>query len=164
MEEKVMKGKRGGYRNRDLLKKLAKEYKDALGKVREIFELIASGAYAEKGNKSIKVNAPSFVDIVLIPVLAKLAEMLPEYDVEVPLKGQVEPDDKGYFHLRVGGRIVAGVNFGGIDSHFIKVTLFPSNRPWGNPIMVGSMADLHSIVKMVIHITGIPKTRTHDTE
>ncbi len=104
------------------------------------------------------------MEIVLIPVLAKLAEMLPEYDVEVPVKGQIEPDEKGYFHLRVAGRIVAGVNFGGVDAQCIKVTLFPSNRPWGNPIMVGSMAELHSLVKMVILITGVPKTRTHETE
>ncbi len=151
------KQKRGGYREKDHLKKCIQTYGTALAEVRKTFELIASGAYAEKGNKPIKVQPPSFVDIVFRPMLEKLDEVLPEYDVEVPPKESIEPDDRGYFPLRIAGSTVAGINFGGTDARYIKVTLFPRGRPWGNPLHVDSMAGLTEIVKMVIRITDIPE-------
>jgi hypothetical protein len=139
---------------------MIREYGTALAVVRETFDRIASGAYAEKGGKQIKITPPSFVEIVLLPALEKLAGGLPQYDVEVPAKESVEPDDRGYFRLRVSGQTVAGVNFGGADAKFIKVTLFPSGRPWGNPLHVDSMTRLQEIVEMVIRIAGIPQKKT----
>ncbi len=156
MTEKKTRKKRGGY-HRDPLKKMIRAYNVALAEVRAIFERIASGAYAEKGNRPIEIDPPGFVDIVLLPMLVKLADALPEYDVEVPRMEEIEPDDKGCFPLRVAGRTVAGINFGGADARYIKVTLFTRGRPWGNPLLVDSMPRLVEIVTMVIQITSIPK-------
>lgn len=150
---------RGGFYERDLLKKVTKEYHTALGNLWEIFRQIASGTPIEKGNKPIKSLQPSFVDIIFLPVIAKLAEMLPEYDVDLPQKEEIEPDDKGHFRVSIGGRTVVGITFGGPEAQFINVTLFTSsNRSWGEPLQIDNMKDLKKLIETVAHIRAISKT------
>jgi hypothetical protein len=162
MENNVKKGKRGGYHERDLLKKVVRQYKTAIIEVKSQFDLLISGALSANGRKPVKIQPPDFVQIILIPIIQRLAEMLPEYDVELLGKDEIEPDDKGYFPIRIGGHIVAGICFGGQEAQHIKVALFPFKKLWGKPFSVKSMTDLKAIAEMVIEIIDIPKRESGD--
>lgn len=158
--EEVAKGKRGGPRERDVIKKTCKAYVLAASDVTKLYEQVMSGAFAENGKK-ISFKSPNFVEIILKPVVQKLGEVMPEYDVGFPVEGAL-PDDNGYFRICIGGKVVVGVNFGGPNAHFIKVTVFAHNRPWGNALKIGNMKALCAVMEFVIQIMDIPKKTNHE--
>lgn len=158
--EKKARG-RWGYK-KDFLYKVISEYGDGWMQIKQQIEELATGASFEKTNKPIKIQPPNFVEVVFRPLVAKLAELFPEYDINVPGKGDVEPDKNGYFLVQAGERVIIGINFGGADAKHIKVTLFPHNRPWGNPLLIDSMGELKKIIELVIKIVSVPRKKQRD--
>ncbi len=93
---------------------------------------------------------PSYMDEVLMPVIVRLAKLMPTYDVKIPDPNNYHPV-KGFYRIKVGITMVGGFSQPDNGDFSLYFTPQKSSIPIGKTVKVESVTQLIKIIVNRLH-------------
>lgn len=122
------------------------ELTDAYGRKTDEFLLQIETKCASRSEKAISpTRSPSFVEDVIIPIYASLAEKMRRKGVKIP-NPQTYLPIKGYYRIKIGLTTVGGFSVPENGDYRIYFTPMKSANPIGNRQLVSNTEELKQLI------------------